>query len=92
MGLTRADIGSYARSITMVEVPAANFVPEAANPEIVRVGAMCITCQSRKKEVMMIMLSFPHSPLRCEKQPFSYSLLGPVCGIRVRLNEGMEFL
>lgn len=35
----RAGIGVYARSITMVEVPAAHFVPEAANPETTRVGA-----------------------------------------------------
>lgn len=72
MGLTRAGIGGYARSITMVEVPAAHFVPEAANPEIMRVGAMCVTCQSRKKEVMMTVLSFPHSPLRSSHSPIVF--------------------
>lgn len=78
MGLRQAGIAGYARSITMVEVPAAHFVPEAANPETTRVGAMWVTWQGRKKEVMMILLSFPHRPLRCEKKPFSHSLLGPV--------------
>lgn len=78
MGLRQAGIAGYARSITMVEVPAAHFVPEAANPETTRVGAMWVTWQGRKKEVMMILLSFPHRPLRCGKKPFSHSLLGPV--------------
>lgn len=85
MGLTLtqgAGIGGYARSITMVEVPAAHFVPEAANPETTKVSVVCVTCQSRKKEVMTL-LSLPHHPLSCEKKPFSYSLLGPVCGTQV---------
>lgn len=77
-----AGIGSYARSITMVEVPAAHFVPEAANPETTKVGVVCVTCQGRKKEVMTL-LSFPHRPLSCEKKPFSYNLLGLVRGVQV---------
>jgi len=77
-----AGIGGYARSIAMVEVPAAHFVPEAANPETTKVGVVCVTCQGRKKEVMTL-LSFPHGLLSCEKKPFSHSLLGPVCGIQV---------
>lgn len=92
VGLMQAGTGSCARSRAMVQVPAAPSVPEAANAEATRVGAMCVTCQRRKKELMRILLSFPHRPLRWEKKPISSSLLGPVCGIRGRLNVGRELL
>lgn len=78
MGLTLPHgpgIGCYASSRTMVEVPAAHFVPEAANPETTKLGVVCVTWQSRKKEVMTL-LSYPHHPLSCEKKPFSYKSPG----------------
>lgn len=85
VGLTvahRPGIGCYTSSVTMVEVLAAHFVPEAANPETTKVGAVCVTWQSRKKEVMTL-LSYPHHPLCCEKKPFSHNLLESVYEIQV---------